>query len=81
MNERHVRFTATARRHVERERACVSGLRRLYLEKLVAHLYYTFDDHCRGLFPHLVAERHHAALVGFRLHQVQIDVLVEPLEE
>lgn len=74
-----MRFTATARRHVDRERAWwqanrdyqeifaaeleaalkilavlpgtgteyrqtnVAGLRRLYLEKLVAHLYYTFD--------------------------------------
>lgn len=80
MNERRVRFTATARRHVDREqtwwlerrdyqglfatevesalkilavlpgagtpyvRANVPGLRRLYLDKLVAHLYYTCDD-------------------------------------
>lgn len=80
MNERRVRFTVTARRHVDREqawwlehrtyqdlfpteveaalkilavlpgagtaypRANVPGLRRLYLEKLVAHLYYTFDN-------------------------------------
>lgn len=80
MNERRVRFTATARRHVEREKAWWlehrdyhdlfateveaaltllavlpgagtsyphandPGLRRLYLDKLVAHLYYTFDQ-------------------------------------
>lgn len=79
MNERRVRFTATARRHVDREKAWwlehrdyqeifaaeieaalkilaalpgagapyphtnVPGLRRLYLDKVVAHLYYTFD--------------------------------------
>ena len=80
MKERRVRFTATARRHVDRERtwwlenrdyqalfateleaalrilallpgagtsypqADVAGLRRLYLEKLACHLYYTFND-------------------------------------
>lgn len=80
MNERRVRFTATARRHVDRERTWwlenrdyqalfateleaalrilallpgagtayrqtnVAGLRRLYLEKLASHLYYTFND-------------------------------------
>ena len=80
MKERRVRFTATARRHVDRERtwwlenrdyqalfateleaalrilallpgagasypqADVAGLRRLYLEKLASHLYYTFND-------------------------------------
>lgn len=80
MKERRVRFTATARRHVDRERtwwlenrdhqalfateleaalgilallpgagtsypqANVVGLRRLYLEKLASHLYYTFND-------------------------------------
>jgi plasmid stabilization system protein ParE len=79
VNQRRVRFTATARRHVDREKAWwlehrdyqeifaaeveaalnilailpgagtlyphtnVSGLRRLYLEKMAAHLYYTFD--------------------------------------
>jgi plasmid stabilization system protein ParE len=80
VKERRVRFTATAQRHVYRERtwwlenrdyqelfpteletatqilavlpgagtpytlAHLSGLRRLYLEKLGYHLYYTFDD-------------------------------------
>jgi hypothetical protein len=80
LRERRVRFTATARAHVRRERAWwlqhrdhpeifaaqleqavkilavlpgagnpypgagVPGLRRLYLEKLTHHLYYTFDD-------------------------------------
>lgn len=80
MKERRVRFTATARRHVDRERswwienrayqdifadqlnaaiqilallpgagsayvqANVLGLRRLYLQKLACHVYYTFDD-------------------------------------
>ncbi len=80
MNERRVRFTATALRHVEREQAywlahrdypdifsteletaikilailpgagsaysqaAVDGLRRLYVQKLACHVYYTFDD-------------------------------------
>ena len=80
MTERRVRFTVTASRHVDRERAWwienrdyreiftteleaatkvlavlpgagtqypqarVLGLRRLYVEKLGCHLYYTFDD-------------------------------------
>jgi plasmid stabilization system protein ParE len=80
LKERRLRFTATARRHVDRERtwwlenrdyqalfateleaavgilallpgagtsypqANVMGLRRLYLEKLASHLYYTFND-------------------------------------
>jgi len=80
LKERRVRFTATAHRHVDRERtwwlgnrdypdlfateleaatqilallpgagtpytlARLSDLRRLYLEKLGCHLYYTFDD-------------------------------------
>lgn len=80
MKERRLRFTATARRHVDLERtwwlenrdyqalftteleaalvilallpgagtsypqANVVGLRRLYLEKLASHLYYTFND-------------------------------------
>lgn len=80
MRERRVRFTATARAHIDRERqwwlqhrdypeifaveleeavtilavlpgaghpypsAGIAGLRRLYLEKVAHHLYYTFDD-------------------------------------
>ena len=80
MKPRLVRFTATARRHVEREKAWwfenrvhidvfateleealrlvallpaagsvyaqapVPGLRRVYLEKIDCHLYYTFDE-------------------------------------
>ena len=80
MTRRRVRFTATARRHVDREQAWwlehrdhqelfatevegawkllavlpgagapypganVPGLRRVYLDKVVAHLYYTFDQ-------------------------------------
>jgi plasmid stabilization system protein ParE len=80
LNDRRVRFTATASEHVDRERAWwlenrdhrelfaaeleaavtllsvlpgvgnpypqsgVAGLRRLYLDKLGCHLYYTFDD-------------------------------------
>ena len=80
MKERRVRFTTTARAHIDRERqwwlrhrdypeifaaeleqavkilavlpgagnpypgAGVPGLRRLYLEKVAHHLYYTFDD-------------------------------------
>jgi hypothetical protein len=80
VTERRVRFTATARRHVDREQAYwlehrdypdifrtelesairiltflpgvgsvysrtpVVGLRRLYLEKVACHVYYTFDD-------------------------------------
>ena len=79
MKERRVRFTATARGHIDRERqwwlqhrdypeifaaeledamnilvglpgagnpyprAGVTGLRRLYLEKVAHHIYYTFD--------------------------------------
>ena len=38
-------------------------------------------NRCGGLLPHLVAKRHHAALVGLHLHKVQGNVLVEPLEE
>jgi plasmid stabilization system protein ParE len=80
LRPRIVRFTETARRHVEHERtwwlenrdyldlfaadlesavrllallpsvgrpytrAGMSGLRRLYLEKVTCHLYYTFDE-------------------------------------
>ena len=80
MKQRRVRFTATARRQVDREKAWwlqnrdyqetfasevevalkilailpaagslyphtnVAALRRLYLEKVAAHLYYTFDS-------------------------------------
>jgi hypothetical protein len=80
LTPRAVRFTETAKGHVERERtwwlenrdyldlfatdlesavrllavlpsvgtpythAGISGLRRLYLEKITCHLYYTFDD-------------------------------------
>jgi hypothetical protein len=80
LNERRVRFTATARAHIVRERQWwlqhrdypeifaaeleqavkilavlpgagtpysateIRGLRRLYLEKVAHHLYYTFDD-------------------------------------
>ncbi len=80
MNVRRVRFTATAQRHVRREKAWwienrihqdvfaaeveealrvlaflpgagtpyprggIAGLRRLYVEKVACHLYYTFDD-------------------------------------
>ena len=80
MKERRVRFTATARLHVDRERSwwtehrdypeifaaeleaaiqilvllpgagspyaktSVPGIRRLYLQKLACHLYYTFGD-------------------------------------
>jgi plasmid stabilization system protein ParE len=80
LKERRVRFTATARRHVDRERAWwlenrdhrdifaaelntaietlrllpgagslytqtpVRGLRRMYLQKLACHIYYTFDE-------------------------------------
>jgi len=80
LKERRVRFTASARAHIGRERqrwlqhrdypeifaaeleeavkilavlpgagnpypeAGVAGLRRLYLEKVAHHLYYTFDD-------------------------------------
>ena len=81
MRPRRVRFTATARRHITREKtwwlenrlhtevfaaefeealrvlsllpgagtpytaAGVPALRRLYLQKLTCHLYYTFDAH------------------------------------
>lgn len=34
-----------------------------------------------SLLPHLVAKRHHAALIGSNLEKVQGDVLVEPLEK
>lgn len=80
MTPRFVRFTATARRHVPREKtwwienrvhidvfaaeledalkfvafvpaagttysqAGVAGLRRVYMQKIDCHLYYTFDD-------------------------------------
>ena len=80
MNRRRVRFTATAQRHVRREKAWwienrihqdvfvaefeealrvlaflpgagtpypegeIAGLRRLYVQKVACHLYYTFDD-------------------------------------
>ena len=80
MNPRRLRFTATAQRHVHREKAWwienrihqdvfvaefeealrvlailpgagtgypqggVAGLRRLYVQKVACHLYYTFDD-------------------------------------
>ena len=80
MNPRRVRFTATAQRHVRREKAWwienrihqdvfvvefeealrvlailpgagtaypqggIAGLRRLYVQKVASHLYYTFDD-------------------------------------
>lgn len=80
MNPRRVRFTATAQRHVRREKgwwienrihqdvfvtefeealrvlailpgagtaypqAGIPGLRRLYLQKVACHLYYTFDE-------------------------------------
>ena len=75
MKNRRIRFTATAREHVRREKAWwlanrdhadvfteeleralkiigallyiqspVPGVRRVYLRKLAAHLYYTFDD-------------------------------------
>lgn len=36
--------------------------------------------HC-GLLPHLVAKRHHAALVCLHLYKVQGDVCVEPVKE
>jgi plasmid stabilization system protein ParE len=80
LKERRIRFTATARRHVERERTYwiehrdypdifpteleaalrilavlpgagsayaqspVAGVRRLYMQKLACHVYYTFDE-------------------------------------
>lgn len=80
MNPRRVRFTATARRHVTREKtwwvanrihvnvfadeleeairvlmwlpgagtaygqAGIPGMRRVYVEKVACHMYYTFDD-------------------------------------
>ena len=80
MKQRRVRFTATAQRHVRREKlwwienrihtevfatefeealrilavlpgagtaypqADIAGLRRIYLQKIACHLYYTFDD-------------------------------------
>ena len=80
MNPRRVRFTATAQRHVRREKAWwienrihqtvfvaefeealrviailpgagtaypqggITGLRRLYVQKVASHLYYTFDE-------------------------------------
>ena len=81
MSQRRIRFTATARAQVTREklwwlehrihtesfaaefeealrilafapgagtsypRAGVAGLRRIYLRKVVCHIYYTFDEH------------------------------------
>ena len=80
MTNRHIRFTSTARKHVQRERewwqanrehvevfaeelehalkivailpgvgtpytrSPVAGVRRVYLRRVGAHLYYTFDD-------------------------------------
>jgi hypothetical protein len=44
VNERRVRFTETADRHVKDAQTPVLHLRRFYLPKLTYHLYYTFDD-------------------------------------